>query len=230
MESWLQRLRELQYRHPLLAPVLVLVGLAVAYGSWSAHGDLQGKVTSAEAEVARLQAEQTALVQQLAAADVSANVFRNAQSALRKTVNEQAATIIDINRQLDFYRLLMEGSDSRNGLDLTSGLVITLEDVKNGYHFRFTFVQYAKTRRVLRADLSITLQGLQAGMPKSYPLETLMDSADSTKKLRFKYFQSIQGQIVLPADFEPQQFVIDARLESQKAKPWQRIVQWQPEE
>ena len=49
-------------------------------------------------------------------------------------------------------------------------------------------------------------------------------------KLRFKYFQKMEGQLTLPLGFVLEQIVIDALIKKKKAKPWQRIVDWQTEE
>ncbi|CAA0078386.1 Uncharacterised protein [BD1-7 clade bacterium] len=230
MAEILQLLRQAQARLPWLMPLLAIILLIGLMAVWRLHREASSELALAHGEIAALHERQKTLINRLAESDADSQVYRTAQLALRRRVDEQAQTITAVNRQLDFYRLLMEGSDSRNGLDLTGSLIYPLDDVKNGYHFRFTFVQYAKRRQVLRATLSIVLQGVQAGMPKRYPLNQLLVSSENSTKLRFKYFQSIEGQLRLPDAFEPQQFVIDAQIKSKNAKPWQRIVEWQTEE
>ena len=83
-------------------------------------------------------------------------------------------------------------------------------------------MQYAKKHLVLQAELSITVEGENLLEKISYNFNKLMNTNDGFEKLRFKYFQVVEGQITLPGDFTPQQLVIDAKIKRKKSKAWQR--------
>ena len=105
-------------------------------------------------------------------------------------------------------------------------------------------MQYAKRHNLLQADISVKLLGTQEGEAKFICLKDLHHGGGERDnkskktnrnvkqfgKLRFKYFQKMEGLLTLPVGFVPEQIVIDALIKKKKAKPWQRIVDWQAEE
>ena len=83
---------------------------------------------------------------------------------------------------------------------------------------------------VLKAELSITVEGENLLEKTRYNFSKLVNSNASFGKLRFKYFQIVEGQITLPEGFVPRELVIDVQLKRKKPKAWQRKLNWNVEE
>lgn len=223
--------------------LLIALALAVFSGSLLFVGLYFNAVSQNEAYQQRLislQMLQDQTLRNLARADVDATVNRNADYTLRKTLAQQQKTLNEQKRLLEFYSLLMAQGKTKDGLEL-NGSTLTLQskqdDEVHVYAYQFVFVQYAKHHSVLKADITIKLLGTLAGESTLLDLSELhkpgknvAKNAKPFGKLKFKYFQKMQGLLTLPVGFIPEQIVITAIIKKKKAKPWQRIVDWQTEE
>lgn len=187
------------------------------------------EISTKQEEVDRVAAEKKDMLRKLAAAEVEARVLRSSQANLKKTLEERENTIAEQETSLEFYRQLMVVEDKKEGLELNT-YTITRADMPNSYHFRFTFVQYAKQHMNLKAKVKIRLEGKEQGKVAIYYLrDLLMGAAADYGALDFKYFQVLEGEIALPKGFEPEQIVVDAELKL-KNESWQRKLPWQIEE
>lgn len=174
--------------------------------------------------------EKKELVRKLAAADVEADILRNSQLSMRKTIEQQQHDLAEQEKMLDFYRQLMTSDSSKKGLELNSYFIKKLTE-PGAFYYRFTFVQYAKKHLALKADLSITVEGDSLLGKTSYNFrELVVNQDDQFDKLYFKYFQVVEGQVKFPKDFIPRQFIVDAQLKTKNPKPWQRTYSWVVEE
>lgn len=200
-----------------------------------------------QAQVQRLESEFDQSVKTLAKADVEAAIQRNAQYALRKSLDKQQKRLNEQERLLEFYSLLMSSGKSKEGLELNSYNLNLIDRDSRSYNLQFTFVQYAKKHRLLKANIKVKLLGSMEGQSRALDVTSLLlksdglseesintkknvDNVKGFEKLRFKYFQKIEAQLTLPVGFKPEQVVIDADIKMKKAKPWQRVVSWQLEE
>jgi hypothetical protein len=81
---------------------------------------------------------------------------------------------------------------------------------------------------LLKGELSAEVFGLLGEEQVSYPLAELSDDfGNGVLQLRFRYFQSIEGELVLPAGFEPRGVSVVAssstprKAEVREQYPWQ---------
>lgn len=224
-----QDLRQYFFRHRHQISLVLsafLLGLVVG-GSlyWYAKRENLLK----QEEIGRIAADKNELLRKLAAADVESRILRSSQANLKKTLEEREATIAEHEASLEFYRQLMVVDNKKEGLDLNT-YVVTPGDMPGSHHFRFAFVQYAKQHVVIRVKVNIRLEGVEGGRMAVYYLRDLLPMANPAfGQLEFKYFQVIEGDMQLPAGFEPRQIVVDAELQ-QNNQGWQRKLPWHVEE
>lgn len=187
-------------------------------------------------ELADLQAQQQAHVQQrqdilkrTAACEIDNQVMHNSKKALQRLVEEQQQEIEEHNKNLKFYRQLMQSEPSKEGLDLNAWSIIPL--TSGEFLYRFTFVQYARKHALLNLKLQIELRGIQEGAEIAYPLNDLLaEGVEPVERLRFKYFQVVEGRLALPQGFQPDTLVIQAISARRGEAPWQQQLVWQIQE
>lgn len=217
-----------QYRH-----LLLFVGIAFAAGlAVSAIGymPVQHERDALLADQQRLQQQYQDALHKLAACEVDTNVLRNSKTALRRSLDEQQQQLAEQDKALGFYRQLMVADTPKEGLDLNAFSLIPLA-VANQYLYRFTFVQYARNHALLNLALSIDVRGTQNGEERSYPLsQLLVAGTELPERLRFKYFQVVEGTLTLPVDFQPGTIILRAVSSAKNAAPWEREVNWQLQE
>ncbi|GAB3281799.1 DUF6776 family protein [Parahaliea aestuarii] len=173
------------------------------------------------------QAEIRALQEQVAAARTRHEVDRSALELVRKDLARQQEQIADLDEGLRFYRSLMAPGEIAQGFSLR-GVELTALEAPGHYAFRIIAQQEARKHDTLRGALSVTVLGLEQGQPLSYPLSVLSDDVDEEGiGLRFRYFQVVEGELVLPEGFQPQSLDVQAtisqprKLDLRESHPWQ---------
>jgi hypothetical protein len=82
---------------------------------------------------------------------------------------------------------------------------------------------------VLQGHATVTLAGETAGTPIELPLSQLSGDVEEERiKLRFRYFQSVEGSLELPAGFEPRQVLLAARSSGRKPQQVEKLLDWSP--
>jgi hypothetical protein len=216
---------------PLLRQALaVIASLAIggAAGYYFGSGRAQAPAApdravsaAADARVARLEAE-------LETTRVKAEVDRGALELLRAEMADNKEQIAALEEGLLFYRTLMttQGEGIAEGLSLRD---VELVDAGDGRRYAFRIVAQQETREysTLKGSLWVRIYGLRDGREVSYELAQLSeDVGDEAIALRFRYFQSIEGMLILPDGFEPRGVRLIARaraprrMEAVAEFPW----------
>ncbi len=146
---------------------------------------------------------------------------------MRQEIAAQKEQISALEEGLRFYRSLMAPGEIAQGLSLRPLELVAL-DSPGRYAFRIVAQQEARKHSLLKGELSAVINGLLADQEVSYPLAELSDDLDpGAVPLRFRYFQSVEGTLSLPEDFEPRSVRLLAKtaspreMEAQEEFPWQ---------
>lgn len=192
-------------RGPLIA-VLWLLSLLLA--AWAAQHFLS-PVQDSGAESARelrqsvsdLQARLDSLRQRNVILKRSDDISREANQQLQRDIAERDERIASLEADVAFYELLVGGSAQRQGLSIHS---LALRSEPNGaWMFRLTLTQNVKKTQLSRGRIRISVEGVQDGQMRELDWAALTQSEAPAPEFAFKYFQQIEGNVVLPADFAP---------------------------
>lgn len=193
---------------------------------------LKSQVTT-EGEIGRLRQElavtlaaEADLRQQLATLQLGAQVDRRAAEDVRQEVIDLKTQLAELQEENSFYRNLMAPSDNQEGL--TFGAVeLTDTDTPRRFRFKVVMQQLATNHQLLNGTLTFNVVGRRAGLVDVIPLNELSEDVDSANiKLRFKYFQTIQGQLQLPPDFEPERIELVAKSTGRNAATVEKRFGW----
>ena len=73
----------------------------------------------------------------------------------------------------------------------------------------------------------MTIEGTEDGEQASYALTDLLPAdADKDWPFSFRYFQDLQANVTIPADFEPSRVRVKARLQGQTSKTVEEFFDW----
>jgi hypothetical protein len=79
----------------------------------------------------------------------------------------------------------------------------------------------------LEGRVNVTLAGRQSGQLKRLALREVSSEQDEDAiRLRFKYFQNVEGEIVVPDGFVPEKIEISAVAEAPVAKRVDQEFEW----
>ncbi len=145
---------------------------------------------------------------------------------VREELAEQQEAIAELEKGVHFYRSLMAPGEQAEGLSVHSiDLKPGQED--DNYQFRILVQQSARKHNLLTGSLEILVHGEEDGQQKAYNLSELSEQVpDPEIRLRFKYFQAIDGELALPAGFTPDTVSAEAksskpkRVRVEKEFPW----------
>jgi len=155
---------------------------------------------------------------------------RTTLEMVRREIAAQKEQIANLEEGLRFYKGLMAPEEIAQGLSLRK-LELVATDASDRFVFRLVAQQAAVKHSTLRGSLSIELFGRQGEEEASYPLADISgDVEDNSIALRFRYFQSIEGELVLPAGFTPQGFRVIARATSPRKVELREQFPWDVQE
>jgi len=161
---------------------------------------------------------------------VQGELDRVALGMVRQEIAAQKEQIANLEEGLRFYKGLMAPEEIAQGLSLRK-LELLATDTSGRYIFRLVVQQEALKHPVLKGTLQVEVFGLLGAEAKSYPLADLSDALDTnTITLRFRYFQSIEGELVLPEGFTPQGFRVVARASSPRKVELREQFPWDVKE
>jgi hypothetical protein len=234
------RYHSLLARYRLSHRQVVVVGLALAAALVLCVGLLLGRQSAfsgigidpqryrAHAKaLENARAEQADLSHRFGVLTARHDVDRTALELVRQELAAQREQIAGLEEGIRFYRSLMAPGEIAQGFSLRKIELVAREE-PGRFGFRVVVQQEARKHASVRGELYAEVSGQQAGEPRSYPLGALSADLEGTViLLRFRYFQSIEGDLLLPEGFEPQTVSVVATLsvpetaEVREQYPWQ---------
>lgn len=208
----------------------LLLGAGIYLGQRAAYSGLgidRAHYRELEEALPRARERAEELEQELSTARTRQEVDRTALELVRKNLAEQREQIADLEEGLRFYRSLMAPGEIAQGFSLR-GIELKQGAEPGRYRYRLVAQQEARRHDTLSGAVEVTVLGLREKQPVSYPLAELApDVEDNALPLKFRYFQLIEGELVIPEGFEPQRVEVLAtissprKLEVREDYPWQ---------
>ena len=191
-------------RYGVVVLILVL-GFPASYFAGMYQGQLGQK--SAETRLTQEHQQITAeLNQEVTLLRTNAEVDRQTMEELRQLVMTQRAQISASERDLRVYKDLLAPGGKTNPQGISFG-VLSLVPQKEKGHFKYSLVvqKLSAKENDFTGTLEFNIIGQQAGSLQTLALHQVSEQVtDPAIPLDFKYFQTVEGELALPADFIPQ--------------------------
>ena len=178
-------------------------------------------------QLPEVQARADELARELDVERMRREVDRRSLEMVRGDIAAQKEQIAALEEGLRFYRSLMAPGEIAQGLSLREIELIARTEPQL-YAFRIVAQQEALKHQLLEGELRVEVFGEQYGQTVSYPLSELSaDVEGDAVSLSFRYFQAIEGELILPEGFQPDGIDVVARARTpEKAEvaeryPWQ---------
>lgn len=209
---------------------IVILGVGFYLGQTSTYSGLgidPASYRSLMDSEAERQGELETLQSELDMQKTRNEVDRGALELVRSDIASQKQEIAELQEGLQFYRSLMAPGEIAQGLSLRA-IELVPGEAPGVFAYRIVAQQEARKHATVKGELYIEVFGRLDQESVSYPLSTLSDDLDSNVvPLRFKYFQSIEGEMLLPEGFEPVSVNVVAsasaprKTEVREQFPWQ---------
>ncbi len=215
-------------RGPILAGVVLALFLAA--GGWAAWRSVADGATGGGPTPAQLRSQQKrvdALEQQVATLSRSDQISRDANRDLQAALSERDEEIAGLRADVAFYERFVGATAQRRGLSVHE-LTLQPQD-EQAWHFTATLTQNLNRGAVNAGRLLVSVEGTQAGKLRRLGWADLRQQPDAPGiPYSFKYFQQIEGDLLLPPGFKPVRVI--ARLVPQsgiaveQSFPWMQAV------
>ena len=146
---------------------------------------------------------------------------RSVQEQLKAAQDERLALASEVS---SLKRLIRAGGRS---VVAVQGLRLATGEAQREFRYRFTVSQLIEDVGQTSGSIDIKLTGTQNGKDKTLTLKQLKGSQPTKLAMRFDHFQTFEGQLVLPAGFEPRALTVainpkgDNLIASSETFPWQ---------
>ena len=153
-------------------------------------------------------------------------VDRKSTEGLRQNLVDLRSQIATLQEEVAFYKGLMAPASRKQGLRIQSmEIKPTLE--KGRYSYKSVFTQVGNNQTYISGLAAVNVSGVLNGKQKTYALRDLDDKVnDYGIKFRFRYFQDIAGDILLPDGFEPEEIEVVLQSKGSKAARVKNKFPW----
>jgi hypothetical protein len=209
--------------------LLLLGGVAWLAYQQGGNGLAQGfaRLQSGKDKVEMLETERNELRRELAMVKQSSEVDREALTAIREQIKTFQDERLKMEEELAFLRGIVSTSSKKQSLRVQNfKLEPGLEERQ--FVYRFSVSQVINSGMVVKGRIGITVTGLQDGETRQLGLEEMSKEKASDHKMRFRYYQNIEGTIHLPEGFKPATILIDVKPSNAKLAPVSESYDWSP--
>lgn len=209
-----------------------VVVIAAVYGAYRYGLHIAGfKATEAartqqrlERQVAKLERTNADMRDTTIQAQRQLQVDKTAYHELDAALQDSTSKLADLREELNFYRNIMSPSDDQRGLKI-QGLKIQSSGVPDHYRYKLILYQALDQRNPIRGRVAIHLVGVQDGASKTIEIK---DSDSDSMSLNFRYFQNVEGVIILPEGFTPTRVKIDVSSNDRQKPHLEKWYPWAP--
>ncbi len=192
-------------RWPLIALLWALSLVAVGWGvqEWRAREGAQAGETPEQLRetMSSLQARLDDLRQRNLVLKRSDDISSEANQQLQQDIADRDERIASLEADVAFYEQLVGGSGQRQGLSIHS---LSLQTEASGaWRFRLTLTQNVKMTQLSRGGVTVSIEGVKNGQMAELGWSELTEAGTPKPEFAFKYFQQIEGNVLLPAGFIP---------------------------
>jgi hypothetical protein len=152
--------------------------------------------------------ENTQLREKFAVMERASQVDKESYNAISENLKNLQNELLELKEQVAFYRGIVAPTEAATGLVIRD-LKFDRLGGENGYHFKLVLTQVMKNEYLVRGRVVVSIDGLQSGKQKQLTLSEVSGGKLAHLTMRFKYFQNIEGDIVLPQDFVPSSVMVD---------------------
>lgn len=207
---------------------LVLVAAAALY--WRELGDTLGALAESSLvrrdlarHVDELSAENTRLAAEVAILRREIQVKGEAYRMVEADLAAQGLRIAELRDEVQFYRGLFKRSLETATLGV-HGLRFQAAGGEGAYGYRVVLTHMGKGDNVIEGAMDLRLTGRLEGQRHTIEAKDL--GAGARQEFKLKHFRQLDGRILLPPGFEPQQVEVSVRAGDEDSIHVDHSYQW----
>jgi hypothetical protein len=162
-----------------------------------------------KADIADLKTRLAEVEARRVATDVQRKVDRQSYEQVGRSLAELQARLGEQSQELAFYRSVIDPSDTISGMRIQRLKVLPGTQPRH-FRVRIVLVQAARQDASAGAATDFTIDGLLRGRAASLTLAAI-GTQSRVLNFSFRYFQELEAEVELPAQFVPQKLQVEVR-------------------
>ncbi len=209
--------------HGLAYTVIAVFLLGLAFGAWGLWTVFAPAPRDAGARLGEQSSRIAELEQQVANLTRSDQISRKANTEVQGALAERDEEIAGLKADVAFYERFVGATSQRRGLAVHQ-LELEAQDAQT-WHFVATLTQNLNRGAVNAGRVTLAVEGTRAGRMQQLDWAALrqQDGAPGVE-FSFKYFQQVEGDILLPPGFKPVRVTV--RLAPQRGAVAEQSFTW----
>lgn len=215
--------------------LLAVTGVLIL-GGWFLYnyGYIQSGYQESQAEheiirlrerLAYLEKQNQLLASQVATLARGSQIEKTAAGDVQGALNDMEGEMLELKEELSFYRSIVSPSKMKAGLHIQT-LQLEKGETAHEVLYKLVLTQVRGNNQLTRGVVSLVLKGQQGGEEKMLALSDLSDSTDNDIKFSFKYFQSVEGALRIPTDFQPSEILIKVKPSRKNQESVEKTYAW----
>jgi hypothetical protein len=150
-----------------------------------------------------LKRSEALLKQELANAKRAEFITRSANSQIQESLAEKDEQIAGLRADMDFYERLVGSGGRRHGLSVHNAEFSP--GAGNAWRYTITLTQNLNRGGLTSGQMQFAVDGVSGGKLKTLNWSQLLQKPGApAQDFSFRYFQQIEGDVMLPLGFTPQ--------------------------
>jgi hypothetical protein len=193
-------------------------GLALKVSVVQERDSLQAQLDASNGQVITLR-------QKIADIELGDEIDTKATEAVRQTVESLQQEIADLREEVRFYKSVLMPNVDEKGLRIERlELKATGDPRKVRYNLLLT--QVVDKHEFIQGGVVLNLIGTRGGQTVSVPFDQWSEANKQAIGFRFRYFQNMEGELLIPNDFVPLEIEVVATSQGQNGRRLERRFSW----
>lgn len=172
--------------------------------------------------IAELEQERATLIADTARLERSSQIDRAATDGVKSEVKALQEERAELKREVAFLKSLVSNTDNKLVLDSQA-----LVEVGEGlYRFEVTLSKRTEDANTVSGQVTVSVTGEHEGVLRKLDMDTLTKGSRSNIGLRFKNFQKLKTELVLPKGFQPTTIEVAVKPDSKGFRPFEQSYDW----
>ncbi|ARU58725.1 MAG: hypothetical protein MI864_15565 [Pseudomonadales bacterium] len=165
------------------------------------------------------------LRQKLANFERGQAIDTEARKNVLQTIQSLESQVSQLKGDVTFYKNIMAPSSGDNLLQIRK-VEISPSNNERRFGYKFVLAKVSNNNTYISGVVAVNLIGEIHGKKEIFPLRDISEETELGIKFRFRYFQSIEGDLVLPDAFVPEKVQIVAQSKGKKAVRVEDTFDW----
>ena len=176
--------------------------------------------------IAELEMRNDKLLQKNAHLSGSSKIERDAYELANQELVRLQQELLKQKEELAFYRGIVSPKNAALSINLQS-FEVRRKNNQNQYSYKMILTKSGKSTKKIYGGASVLIRGENGeGVSELKMKDLTLENKGKDTKFAFRYFQVFEGDIALPAGFEPYEVEIGINPSSKKVKSFTETISW----